>query len=107
MKPPNPPKPPSGPEVFDGPGYRSDARPAAGAAFGSGADRGPQPRTTASNGHSCEQCGRSLTGRKQRFCSDRCRMRARRQEQAARVNELLTTIEESVTALRGELERSQ
>jgi predicted nucleic acid-binding Zn ribbon protein len=66
-----------------------------------------ESRTTASAGRSCEQCGKPLAGRKERFCSDGCRMRDRRQEQAARIDELLTTIEESVTALRGELERSQ
>ena len=29
-------------------------------------DRGPEPRTPAFEGQSCEQCGRPLTGRKER-----------------------------------------
>ena len=66
-------------------------------------DRGSEGRTTASEGHSCEQCGAVLKGRRQRFCSDRCRMRDRRREQQARLNELLAAIEQSVTALRQEL----
>jgi uncharacterized protein with Zn-ribbon domain DUF2116 len=61
-------------------------------------------RTTASETHSCEHCGEVLTGRKERFCSDRCRMKARRAKQQERVNELLTTIETAVSALRVELE---
>lgn len=67
-------------------------------------DRGPEPRTTAFEGPTCEQCGHPLTGRKQRFCSDRCRMAVRRQVQVARIDALLSTIEASVAALRGELE---
>ena len=67
------------------------------------AGRGPETRTTASAGH-CERCRRPLTGRKQRYCSDGCRMAVRRETQATRIGELLTTIEESVAALRGELE---
>lgn len=66
-------------------------------------------RTTGSQPHpaqpSCRQCGRPVEGRRRNgFCSDRCRMAVRRKEQAARIDELLTRIEESVTALRGELE---
>jgi hypothetical protein len=67
-------------------------------------DRGPESRRAPLEGHSCEWCEGPLTGRKLRFCSDRCRMRHRRKEQAARINGLLRTIEESVASLRGELE---
>jgi hypothetical protein len=67
-------------------------------------ESGPEPRTTAFSSQSCERCQRPLTGRKERFCSDRCRMAVRRQSQTARVRRLLTAIEESVAALRGELE---
>jgi hypothetical protein len=62
--------------------------------------RGPEARTTASSGLSCATCGRRLTGRKQRFCSDRCRMQARRAASAARLTHLLTTIERATTELR-------
>jgi len=65
---------------------------------------GSKSRTTASEGHPCRQCGKALTGRKQRFCNDRCRMKARRGRQQVRVTELLTAIERSVAALRAELE---
>lgn len=65
-------------------------------------DRGPEPRTTASLQHSCETCQRPLTGRKIRFCSDRCRMHERRATKAGRFSELLTTIEQATTALRQE-----
>ena len=52
------------------------------------------------SGRSCEACGRRLTGRKHVFCSDRCRMRARRQ---ARRIDLLNTIDATVEELRIEL----
>lgn len=67
-------------------------------------DRRQEGRTTASEGLSCQECGVLLTGRKERFCSDRCRMKARRAKQQERVNELLAAIETAVCALRGELE---
>jgi len=38
-------------------------------------DPASESRTTASGDHSCEQCGKPLSGRKERFCSDGCRMR--------------------------------
>jgi predicted nucleic acid-binding Zn ribbon protein len=66
-------------------------------------DRGPETRTTASDGRSCEQCGRPLTGRKERFCSDRCRMAVRREQERARVDELLRRLEGDLNALREEL----
>ena len=65
--------------------------------------RGSEPRTTASEGPSCDWCGRRLTGRKQRFCSDRCRMRRRRHAQRLKRLELLDTIEAAAQDLRNEL----
>jgi hypothetical protein len=64
---------------------------------------------TVSQGRLCATCGVTLTDRRPqaRFCSDACRMRFRRQKQATRLNELLTTIEKSTAALRGELEVSE
>ena len=67
-------------------------------------DRALEPRTTASPGQPCERCSRPLNGRKQRFCSDKCRMKAHRQQQAARVTSLINAIEESAKALKAELE---
>ncbi len=66
-------------------------------------NRGPEPRTTASDGRCCQSCGRPLTGRKERFCSDRCRMRDRREREQARVDELLRRLKDDVDALREEL----
>jgi hypothetical protein len=62
-----------------------------------------ETRTTASVGRLCEQCGGQLTGRKKRFCSDRCRMRSRRTEQARRIAACLSSMEEAITALKDEL----
>jgi predicted nucleic acid-binding Zn ribbon protein len=63
-----------------------------------------QGRTTASEGHSCERCQKPLSGRKERFCSDACRMAARRQLRALRVQQLLAELEAAVDGLRVELE---
>ena len=60
-------------------------------------------RTTASDGRFCEQCGRPLTGRKERWCSDRCRMRVRRADEAARQRELLGNMRQALSALEAEL----
>jgi predicted nucleic acid-binding Zn ribbon protein len=65
-------------------------------------DRGPETRTTACAGQ-CRLCGRPLTGRKQRFCSDACRMAARRERQQHRGLELLNTIVGAVEELRADL----
>jgi hypothetical protein len=64
-------------------------------------DRGPGPRTTAS----CQHCGRPLTGRKERFCSDRCRMRVRRDDQSRRIAARLRSMEEAIEGLKDELKR--
>ena len=65
--------------------------------------RAPQPRTTPSDGPSCQHCKGPLTGRKARFCSDACRMADRRQSQRARIDELLQRVEQDLAALRGVL----
>jgi hypothetical protein len=39
--------------------------------------RGPQTRTTAFK-HTCRDCGRPLTGRKEWLCADRCWIAVRR-----------------------------
>jgi predicted nucleic acid-binding Zn ribbon protein len=66
-------------------------------------DRCPQSRRSALESRSCEWCGRPLTGRKERFCSDRCRMRDRREQERKRVDGLLQRLESGVHALRDEL----
>jgi hypothetical protein len=73
-----------------------------------GADvRGPETRTTAFLGQSCERCGVELTGRKTRFCSDRCRMAVRRERRAERIRERFLDVEQSLAALRDEVEASE
>jgi hypothetical protein len=57
-------------------------------------------RRSASEGPSCERCKRPLTGKKERFCSDACRMRLRRDNEATDFNGVLDLIEEAVAALR-------
>ena len=66
-------------------------------------ERPVEPRTTAFEGLSCERCGVPLTGRKERFCSNRCRMRARRAVQATRRRDALRQIRDAVTVLEDEL----
>ena len=64
---------------------------------------GPETRTTASSGPSCERCDRPLTGRKTRFCSDACRMADRREQQQGRRLELMGAIDAAVEELRADL----
>ena len=67
-------------------------------------DRRGEPRTSASLGPSCHVCGGAIRGRRRNgFCSDRCRMRARRAGRAARVEALLADIDHAVATLRREL----
>lgn len=66
-------------------------------------DLGLETRTTAFESQPCEQCKRPLTGRKQRFCSDACRLRHRREQDRARLGELLHRLESDLHALREEL----
>ena len=66
-------------------------------------DGGPEPRTTAFGGHSCEQCGGPLTGRKVRFCSDRCRMRNHRQTERRNLEVLFEQAERALADLRREV----
>ena len=62
-----------------------------------------EARTTASDGRFCDGCGCPLKGRKKRFCSDRCRMRARRTRQAMRIAVWLASMEKAIAALKHEL----
>ena len=67
-------------------------------------DRRVDTRTSVSSGPSCRWRGGAIGGRRRNgFCSDRCRMRARRAERASRVGGLLADIDEAVAKLRHEL----
>ena len=66
-------------------------------------DRPVETRTPGSERRSCRWCAGEIRGRRQKFCSDRCRMQNRRAERAARIEEWLVTIDESVRRLRREL----
>lgn len=105
MKSPNPPIPPSDSLSAgeDLQATRGDDTPRMGPDSHQRDDPGPEPRTTAFEGPSCESCGRRLTGRKRRFCSDRCRMRDSRHGQQRRRLDLLKTIGAALEALREEL----
>lgn len=53
----------------------------------------------------CHRCGGPVGGRRRNgYCSDKCRMRDRRARRYNHINELLSTIEAAVAALRRELE---
>ena len=63
-----------------------------------------EARTPASSAPSCRVCGGAIRGRRTNgYCSDACRMRARRAERAARVEALLADIDHAVATLRREL----
>ncbi len=67
-------------------------------------DRRVETRTSGSEGGSCRWCGAPITGRRRNlFCSDRCRMGARRAERAQRIEALLAGLDDVVTRLRQEL----
>ena len=78
-----------------------------------GAEPYPPPsvkvtRTSGSDGRFCQECGAVVTGRRRNgFCSDRCRVQARRQERDARIDTLLTTAEACLSTLRKELGRGR
>jgi predicted nucleic acid-binding Zn ribbon protein len=60
--------------------------------------------TTASDDQSCRQCGGPIRGRRRNgFCSDRCRMRVKREEEAERRRTLMSRLEEAVAAVALEL----
>jgi hypothetical protein len=67
-------------------------------------DLASESGTTASESQSCERCELPLTGRKQRWCSDCCRMQDRGERRAGRLNETMAAIENALAALRFELE---
>jgi hypothetical protein len=70
-------------------------------------DRRPETRTTASEGQSCLQCGGPVRGRRRNgYCGDRCRMRAARMADSARIETfvaLLASVESVIGAVREEL----
>jgi hypothetical protein len=56
----------------------------------------PKSRTTAFLSRSCERCGKGLTGRKKRFCSDRCRIRFRRAKELTGLKHLIARLQDAV-----------
>lgn len=64
----------------------------------------PGSQTTASVGHSCEECSGPLKGRQQRFCSDTCRMRAQRAKRQYAERVLLDQIDSDFERLRRTLD---
>jgi predicted nucleic acid-binding Zn ribbon protein len=63
-----------------------------------------ETRTTGSEGQSCRRCGGPINGRRRNgYCSDRCRMRNRREQNRARLAALLQRLEDDLRALRDEL----
>ena len=63
-------------------------------------------RTSGSDAQSCRLCGAAITGRRRNgFCSDRCRMRVKRQADDKRMDTVLAAGEAWFATLRAELRR--
>jgi predicted nucleic acid-binding Zn ribbon protein len=79
--------------------------------IGNGSDRpgGDRPLETRTTGSGLERqtytlCGRPIKGRRRNgFCSDRCRMRTKRQEAATRLEKMVRSLETITAELREEL----
>jgi hypothetical protein len=63
-------------------------------------NNGPSGRADGFGPRCCEHCGRDLKGRKERFCSDACRMRQRRSRQTLRMTLHLNATEHHLAALK-------
>jgi hypothetical protein len=60
-------------------------------------------RTTGSDGRSCQRCGGEIRGRRWNgFCSDRCRMAARRERIDERRRDLLGRLRATVSEVEAE-----
>lgn len=67
-------------------------------------EREPESRRRAAKDLVCRHCGQPVQGRRTNgYCSDRCRMRDRRDEHRRKRLELLDTISAAVEELRGAL----
>ena len=63
-------------------------------------------RTSGSDGRFCQECGAVIAGRRRNgFCSDGCRMHAKRQEDDKRMDTVLAAGEAWFSTLRAELRR--
>lgn len=60
-------------------------------------------RRSASTALLCERCGGPLSGKKQRWCSDACRMADRRDDRRRKQLGLLDTISAAVEELRNDV----
>ena len=69
------------------------------------AANGEGTRTTGSEDRPCIRCGRQLQLRQQRYCSDRCRMRDRREAEAVRKRDLVSRLDAVVAEAKRELEK--
>lgn len=58
-----------------------------------------ESRRSATAGRFCERCNRPLDGKKERFCSARCRTAVHRKAQANELTNLIETLSETVAAL--------
>ena len=67
-------------------------------------DRPGKTRTSGSDGRVCRWCAGEIHGRRRnKFCSDRCRLRASRVEKRERIERLLDDAERTLAVLRAEL----
>ena len=73
--------------------------------MGSSAAESPTTtRTSGSEGPSCGECGCLVTGRRRNgFCSDRCRMRAKRAAKRECLAKLVADAESALDAIRREV----
>lgn len=67
--------------------------------------RSPASRRAASKGLVCQRCSKPLTGKKDRWCSDACRMADLRDSDRRRLLERLDTVSAAVEQLRREVLR--
>lgn len=67
-------------------------------------DRGLESRTTGAAGQSCRRCGAPIKGRRRNgFCSDKCRMKDRRERNAQRRRQTVEQMKQFFTELEREL----
>lgn len=89
----------------DGPERPSVGRSRSSQHDGSSAAESPATtRTSGSEERSCRACGQLITGRRRNgYCSDKCRMRVRRQEKQERLAKLVANAESALDAIRKEV----
>jgi len=64
-------------------------------------DRAPEGRTSAFSGAFCRTCGGTIRGRRRNgFCSDRCRLRAKRAARRERIEDGFRAVERAIDSLK-------